>query len=534
LQREGMDIIKNHIQNVGIFEGIPYRIETNTGQAIEMYVDLTDNYEEQENQVQVTIKRRKAINNFRDNADGLTFELLKTKGVNFTETLIYYYVTPDNQLELFITLSLATYVMVKELITAGKEFLDTVNDIILAVTPSVGVGIVMDTGDIIVLVLRAVYRLIMFGLILVAIINLAGKLFVALFPPRRKGKGVKIKELLEKGCQYLGYQFESSIFDLYPDYTILPVPLIRERKSAWHILPEEILPAWQKGYPTASDTTPTLGSLIQAIETIFNAKTKIFNNIVKIERRDYWMNQISTQLLPALNIQGNRDYKKKFNAEEIWKRYYIKYQLDYSDTFTLDAQTYDNHDAEYSTEALSTINSDLITIKGLQEVSVPFSLGARKNELTWFEELAKGFLVLIDTVTGIFGGGTNYGQTIENRKGYLLVSANFWSITKLLWVQGDRQPANYFNFVASKNLWAKFHSINDIRQNAFEIIENAPVQINDNDFVNLQDNNFINFDGVDCEILRIEYFDETSTATISYQKPSNYAQNKVEVLTINE
>jgi hypothetical protein len=542
LEREGMQLILDHEQNAGLFEGIPYRIETNAGQTIEMYVDLTDGYEKLDNQVQVTIKRRKGIDSFRENADGTTWELMKSKGVNFGYRTVYYFVIPDNQYETALTLSLALYVIGREVVNAGKELVESITELIKAsvplpvvtVAPFPSVGTAFDVPAIIVASLKAIFRLILFAIILTSLIQLATKFILLVFPPKRKAKGLTIQELLTKGCQYLGYQFQSTLFDTYPNYTILPVPLVRDRNSLWQILPDEAFPVLQKGYPTSSDIVPTLGSLITAVETMFNARTKVFNGVVQIERRDYWLNLVQTQLQPALNLQAERSQKKRYNTEEAWKRYYIKYQLDASDLYTLDGKTYDYHDAEYSTEPLNATNTDLVTIKGLNQVDIPFSLGARKGTLNWYELIAKQYAKLIDTVTGLFGGGTNYESQIEDRKGYLVVSQTYWTNTKLLWLVNEKQPSNYDQYLSAKFLWAKFHQINDIRQNSWEILDQAPIRMNDEEWLAVQDNNFINFDGEDCEILRLEYFDETSTATITYQKPSNYAQGKVEVIVINE
>ena len=40
LPREGRDIILQHIQNIGLFEGVPYRVETEDGTSLNYYVDL--------------------------------------------------------------------------------------------------------------------------------------------------------------------------------------------------------------------------------------------------------------------------------------------------------------------------------------------------------------------------------------------------------------------------------------------------------------------------------------------------------------
>ena len=43
LTREAFTIVQNHIQTIGLFEGIPYRVEMENGIVLEYYVDLTDN-----------------------------------------------------------------------------------------------------------------------------------------------------------------------------------------------------------------------------------------------------------------------------------------------------------------------------------------------------------------------------------------------------------------------------------------------------------------------------------------------------------
>jgi hypothetical protein len=53
------------------------------------------------------------------------------------------------------------------------------------------------------------------------------------------------------------------------------------------------------------------------------------------------------------------------------------------------------------------------------------------------------------------------------------------------------------------------------------------------DFVTLLNNNWAEINGVNCEILKLEWIDEKSKATITYRIPDNYATGKVSTLTIN-
>ena len=227
---------------------------------------------------------------------------------------------------------------------------------------------------------------------------------------------------------------------------------------------------------------------------------------------------------------------------QIWKRYYIHYSLDYSDLHSVDGVTYDNHDAEYSTEPSFPItNSDLITIKGLNDVPIPYSLGARKSKLNIVELLAKDLFANFDAVINFFGGSSNFEAQIDSRKDCLQISQLYFSTTKVLYGQTGAikpnqliQEQNYFDYVSAKAMWNNFHKINEIQQNDFKLIENTRLMLSHSEFVTLLDNNFAEINGVLSEILKIEWIDEQSFAQITYKQRDDYANNKVITLTINE
>ena len=83
LPRKGRDLVLEHIQNVGLFEGIPYRIQTEDGTNLNYYVDLTDDAKFRDFEVEVKIKKRLGQDSFFDNANGTSFELMNAKGVQF-------------------------------------------------------------------------------------------------------------------------------------------------------------------------------------------------------------------------------------------------------------------------------------------------------------------------------------------------------------------------------------------------------------------------------------------------------------------
>jgi len=531
LPREAYEIVKNHVATVGLFEGIPYRIQMANGINLNYYVDLTENPIFRSYECELKIKRRRATDSFFDNADGTSFELMLKKGVVFPTFEVPYLIVRDNQLEVAITLSLALFSMTQATIQAIKDLATTISQGVQASTPSVGAGVVVDTGDIIAFALNIVAQTIYIASMLVALVEMSAKLFELIFPKVRKLLGCKLKDLVSVGCNFLGYSLQSSLLNS-AKFTVLPVPLTKERKGIFKFIPDDLISSFNKGVPSSSDTVSTLGSLIRAIEETFNAQTKVIDGVIYIERRDFWQSITTNQIIPAMVIQADRVDEYSFNAQDVWKRYYIHYQLDAMDLNTMD-ELYDIHDAEYSTEPVNVINSDLVTIKGQNDVSVPFALGQRKNELNWLEKLAKGLFKVIDSLSGVFGGGTNLVAKIDGRIGVLVISQNFFSVTKLLYTINGKQPANFTDYVSARGLWNNYHYINQIALNSWKIKNEVRLQIMEEDFVTLLNNNWAEINGVNCEILKLEWIDEKSKATITYRIPDNYATGKVSTLTIN-
>lgn len=531
LPREAYDIVKNHVATVGLFEGIPYRIQMANGINLNYYVDLTETPVFRSYECELKIKRRRATDSFFDNADGTSFELMLKKGVVFPTFDVPYLIVRDNQLEVAITLTLALFSMTQATVQAIKDLATTISQGVQASTPSVGAGVVVDTGDIIAFALNVIAQTVYIASMLIALVDMSAKLFELIFPKVRKLLGCKLKDLVSVGCNFLGYSLESNLLNSV-QFTVLPVPLTKERKGIFKFIPDELISSFNKGVPSSSDTVSTLGSLIRAIEETFNAQTKVIDGVIYIERRDFWESITTNQVSPAMVIQADRMDEYTYNSMDVWKRYYIHYQLDAMDLNTMD-ELYDIHDAEYSTEPVNVVNSDLVTIKGLNDVSVPFALGQRKNELNWLEKLAKGLFKVIDSLSGVFGGGTNLVSKIDGRVGVLVISQNFFSVTKLLYTVNGKQPENFIDYVSARGLWNNYHYINQIALNSWKIKSEVRMRIMEEDFVTLLNNNWAEINGVNCEILKLEWLDEKSLATITYRIPDNYANGKVSTLTVN-
>jgi hypothetical protein len=531
LPREALQVIHDWINQYGPFQGIPHQIITNDGQALDYYVDLNEKPIFRDFEVEVTIKKRGGHDNFFDNADGTSFELMNSQGWTFTKIDIPYVIVKDNAIELALTLGVSLYVITRELIDQIVALSEAITQIIDAVTPQTGTGVTFAIGQIATLTIKALLQLAIVALILLALIKMSEQFFELLFPKIRYFQGTKVKHLIERGCNYLGYTLESNLLNDLEKLTVLPVPLVKNKDSFWDFLENDLNFAFTKGYPTASDSTPTVGALIRAVENQFNAKARVRNGVVQIERRDFWQSITPNQVIPALNIQDKRQGAYTFNIEDIWKRTYIHYQVDSSDLHTLDF--FDPTDAEYSTEPMLIANADLVNIKGYNDINIPFALGVRKNDLNWLEKIAKAFFEVVDEVVNAFGGNGNFTGQITDRIGVLQISQQFYSRTKMMWTVNGKQPEDYADSIKASAIYTKYHKINEITVNDYKVFSDVPVRMTSDDFVNLLDNNFATIDGLLCEILTIQFFEDQSKAFISYKSPFNYADGKVIIKTIN-
>jgi hypothetical protein len=546
LPREAKDIIDQHIASVGIFQALPYKVTMDGGVSLDYMIDLTDNILVRQHEIEVKLKRRRYLDDFRTQADGLSFEYLASQGVNFTIRQIPYFIVKDNQLEQVLQLGIATFIMTRELISAIRDTSTAIANLIEASTPITGLGptgpvISYNVGAIIRSALIATAQIIYTAALLVAVIKLGGQILATVFPPKRNLLGITFNRLMREACAYLGYTYASSTIS--DRWVICPVPLVRGADSIFDQIVTAVSPAFNKGYPSASDSTPTLGAFIEALETMFNARLIVSNGSVRIERRD-WLNNLSTaNVLPSLSLQGQRDDEYTFQTTngEIWKRYYIHYQVDFTDLHTCEQEMYDAHDAEYSTELAQPIaDINMSLVRGLNDVSVPFALARRKDKLTIAESAGKALLSLVDAVTGIFGGGTSFGAQINARKDAFRISQQFFAVTKVLYAEegefqtgGYVQRSDYLDYCSASKLWDSYHYINAIQNNDWIVFENVRVRLTAQDFVTLQSNNFVLMDGELVEILKVEWVDEKAWAQVSYRKRGGWANGKTYVTKIN-
>ena len=315
LVNKACKLVKSHIESVGICQGIPYQIKIG-GLVLDYYIDLTESPVIGDHHVDVKIKKRKSFEWFKKNADVLTFEVInKTHPFNLLSTK--YVIERDDRGMIVITSLMASYSLALAIAEQTKSLAEAVGQMTAAVFPLFGASVGAGAGvvtipvkplDIAWAILNALLQLAFLLLTILAFINMVKTTLSVVFPRIRKFKSATVHELISKGCKKLGFQFQSSIITSSSAFTILPVPIVDDSKSVFE---ETLLPPIQsgytKGYPTAVDTVPTLGLLLDAVLKQYNAKIYIENNIVKLERRDNWQLTSDRAVTNTLSVQDKRE-----------------------------------------------------------------------------------------------------------------------------------------------------------------------------------------------------------------------------------
>ncbi len=524
LVNEARELVMQHLfGGPGALEGIPYQIETETGQTLEYFINTYERPEIRDNSITVALEKRWNNKQFMQQARGTSFELMARNGVVFNTFDVPYLIIPDNQLETGITVAITTFVTAQALYQAIRDTANIVAEFVSAIG--------LDVSDAIAAGLKLAAHLAYLVALALALKKLVDQLIELIFPKIRYYKACTLRDLIAQGCQYLGYTLDSGVLNEMSRVTILPVPIIKGKKSILDYWQNDLNFAFNKGYPTAQDSIPTLGDAIDAALSWFNCKLFVRDGVVKIERADYSLPGAQANLIPALALQGERSDRYYLNTQDTYKRQYIHYLTDPMDFHTFNE--FEKTDCEDSTEPITVINPDLLLIQGLRDVAIPFALGSRKSSLTWVEKRVRDVLQFMDVLAGALGGQGGFTSLVDSRIGVLQIGDQFFTQTKALWTVAGKQPANYLDFIGARAIETRWHAIEFIGVNDYAEREVVDVAITSADFAILQNNNYVTINGVDCELVRVEFYDYNNRAKITYKEPLHWAYN-VKKIVVND
>tara|TARA_R110001606_G_scaffold74876_1_gene173594 strand:- start:2475 stop:4223 length:1749 start_codon:yes stop_codon:yes gene_type:complete len=513
---------------VGIFEGLPYKINLDNINIFDGFINLSDDAEFVETEkVIANLVKSGGSDWLNENADGFSFGFLRSENfiIDSDYTVIPYVLNFRPEAFIVGQLAISFFLLQRELVQGIRDIADNVANFAEAF------GKLNPLGEIISAGLKLVAQIAYTTAVIIALITTIKDLINQFFPPVRRYRGMTIKRMFEVGLNYLGLNFQSTIFDdpIFKDSVFLPS---KSKRGGLFGNTDEI------GNPNQNSSVYNFGDFIRAMLSMFNADYKITNGNFVFERRDYWDN-LSTYILPDVETnQSARLSELQYNTNEFVKNYFISFQTDFQDQNTLEEFAGTNY--QVINEPKTVTNNKMTSGKGLAQIRPPFARATRKDGLSVYEfELLK-IATLTDKVINFLGGNSNLAPTIKKRVGMMSLSADTITADKFLFIENEEMPINQ---ITAKQLWEKFHFIESFaeitdangqvyhNQQIIRTAEKVPFCLTDWNQV-LNNNKFTTTNGQTGEIISLDWDFQTGLANIQYKIKQLYTKNLK--LVINE
>lgn len=444
------EVILEHVEQGYYFEGIPFRIQLDKGDlnyvAFEGMLDVQHSLVElSTDRVTAKIRKLKGLNQFGEQLTGTTFGYLDSLGLITSKDLEYVIEKKRNWVEIIMT-SVVIYLMVKELVSLIRRTSANIVEFIALLT---GGGTFTSIIGSALLLAGKILLDIAYGVAIIsAIIEMIDNLMAYFISIVRTYKVCSYKELMKSACEFLGYNFSSTIPEL----------------DTFHYLPsnpyeEEI----NSGVPRTNDAGYNCGDFFAIMSSMFDAKVGIIGNTVHFENIDsnFWIQQ-STFSMPDVFIESERR-----NGEELAGTRLISYLTDPVDEWTIEniKGTY------YEIKTLQSDyrnGTDYLTIRNVDDRLFPFALPNRKDNLNDLEKILKECGQIVDDVIGAFGGSSDYAGAVQGRVGMLRLGTPNHGVPRIIPMNGSKLPANHRELVRAKNLYDKY-----IKASSFVLSQNG-------------------------------------------------------------
>lgn len=447
----------------GFYEGPKFEMvvqdDLNTLTVFKGCLDFVEDYKEiSPVRVRCALRRLQDKKTIQDRSRVITMLLLKEEGLitsNDYATIPYVVEKKFNAIE-FIVLSITTFLMLKELAEAIRRLADDIAEI----AAHAGGGLSGPVAAVVLAVIKAAINLAYSILLIIYIIDLVQDLIEYLISPVRDWKGLKFKTMLEKGSQYMGYNYNTSpaLFEnlFYLPSKTEPAPLSQVIQNA--ITGQGTIGIQDDGIPNSSDIGHTLDECFQLHADLTRSKVNVNENTNTINQEplvndSFWDQDAQFTLPNTLNES------KVFNGDDLKGRKLIQFEKDDRDDWTV----YDELGRIYEivTHPVTVNDEKCVNIKGLEDIKMGVALGSRKDGLNEIENAVKKLAQIADSVVNFFGGNSNLAQKIQNRVGMLRVSQNATNVPKLLYLTEQngalKMPANYKDFLSAKTMWEDYH-----------------------------------------------------------------------------
>lgn len=250
---------------------------------------------------------------------------------------------------------------------------------------------------------------------------------------------------IQKACDYLGYNFNSSLKNDFKNLTYLPTTTTAG-----------VVTGTPKNNPNLNTS---FFDFLENIGKLFNAKLKVLNNELTFENVSYFENNpANIQLLDLYNTGS-----QTFNFEELPEKISLVYQKVPSDFNYKDNEYIKSYSPNFGDKKLFGVENAI-------DVIFPFALGQRKEEQNFSE---KTFNKLFDIIKGL---SKNYKIKKGDRIGYLKLIADAVPVDTLFIREGEKIHKDSNLKLQTKTLFENYYELESPINNQFVTVTSMDKQ----------------------------------------------------------
>lgn len=529
---------------VGVFEGLPFRIEivesNKTLVLHDGYLDASSALYDSDKVVISSIER-KNVDWLNDVADSWSYDFgFENEEFDSSEFIPIPYIIstiPDTAEATMALLSLFSMV-----ITVADQVIS------LAEYIAEGATVINSIGAAAKIIIRLAY----IAILILSIVNVLIHLINVIIQPVKFMHGMTIKRLCEIGAEHFDMSFESPILDQDPfdRAVIIPRKFNQPVNDTTNALfggiggvQAAFVTSRTYGFTGAIDPTArgffrgTYGELLRALKIMFKAKILIEDGVLKLVPKNF--NNSSPQYtIPPIDIT---DFK--LNFEELKSNYTVEFQTDINDKNTM--QNYEGVFTQVITQPKGVNNKDTVLMKGVENNNIPFARGHGKKQLTTPEGIINSMLGLINSLFGVPQNVFwNPLGDIGDRIDMMLLENDFIDVPKIVLIDQNQDPfktvisTDNETFVNSDYLYRNHHSDESFvpspsrpNANQHKIIEKGGFSFVFVDYELLRNNNFLkDDDGKSGELISARWFVELRTVDLEFKINELYTDNLKETI----
>ena len=514
---EAYTIIKETVESGLITEGLPLTITIQEGEesteVFNGYLDFStlEDLTGSEPKFLASIVEQDGLTNLSESLEGVTFALLEAKGFITSSDYqeVKYLIEKQVALLEQAFLALSVFLMIKEIAEASFRLSQQIAIISAIVTTPISGQV----GALIYAVASALFEIAYIFIMGAALLDLIQQFIENLISFEREFQGIKYKTALEKIFSYLGYTFVS------------PIPEI----DNYVYLPSKAEGRADKGIPFDSDFGFVANEFVSMVLDMFRAEIFVVNNEVQLRtKKDPFFQSQSTFQLPDVLEQPF-----SLNINEIKESRFISFQDDISDAYTV--SNWKGTSFVVTTLPITQNIPKNNLIKGLEETRFPVALGNRKEELSILEEALNTFFEAANFALSALGA-SNITNTIQARKGMLIISQPFFNVPKVLNMQGNRLAQNSREGLSARYLWENYLNYDSFIEDNFKrqrkVFEGIEIPFSYSDYKKVKENSyFITPNGKRGKFTSLEWIIEADRAEASFWVEDVYTRNLQEETT---